>query len=249
MSKAQVNLDIIFGYMTFLILIYYFAGLTVDLYTPFLDKSRTENNLKKNLVLVSLVKVFDYENFEESCDIFQEGLSGISTNYKILGQRLDSISLEDSFVKGVSFWRVPGFLKVKGYSNNSPGLASFSLLLPPSVIKVSTVNFTSFDNYVVSKDEQDNNFIEVNLSFSSEDDYKELLISHNVNYPSYYFLDSFSSVSLNYFFEKIPGRKSCFKTEVESEDSIFFEFFSDLGSFDKDLVGFVSVESWWNDEI
>ncbi len=255
MKRAQINLDLLFAYIVFIIFIAYFAGYVLDLFNPFLDYSKSVLVEKNNMVLRNnVITILNLKNANEACNISVPNLSGIEVEYSINTFNMvvndEQITWPNETKGSILFKREQGSLLVVGGTNSTPINATLVFTMPETGIKYNEINVSAGDSIKYSTDSSNNIIFEVNLSVNSTDRLSGYRIFTSFSDSRYVVVslardrttgqDLFDTIYIG----KTKAGGHC-REGGETDLKTQFAQYKNLGEESEDFLSFIEVNAWW----
>lgn len=256
MGKGQINIDLLFAYLVFTIFVWYFSGFVLDLFTPFLDYSKSTVIEKNSLILRNnLIDVFSVDNAKSSCNISIPSLAGSSVSYTISAFNIlstDELVLFPNMTYGrIVLKRERGNLIVMAGTNETPLNASIRITFPESIVKTESFNITEgTESISYSMDEFSNFLFTVNLSVNSTDRYSAYKILTNLENDSYVIVESIINRSSGknlyeyLYIGDVKAFDSC-TSGNETDYKTSFTHYKNLGGGVDDYFSLIECDAWW----
>lgn len=252
MGRGQINIDLVFGYLAFVIFIWYFSGYMGDLFTPFIDYARIESVEKKVLLNRNEIASFvNVDNIGSVCNITLSGKYGNYVEYLIKGFNLFKKDAGFTYPNQTS----GSALIIRDYDSftvlagtNSTGFnASLRFTIPYTLVRVDGFDNSVFDYYNYTIDDYGNLVFDVNLHAGSDNKLVGYVFHTGINKPSFLVIEVFSPEYDKLFVGSTGIMGSCFAGS-ESDKLTYHSFFKRLGYGSDEFYGLISMRTWWFDE-
>ncbi len=249
MGKGQINVDLIFGYLAFLIFVWYFTGYMQELFTPFTDYANLQLLSKKSMLNINDIASFvNLNNINDACNISIPGKYGDKVTYTISGFNIydqdSDYALPSSTNGSVLFIRDYGSFKVLAGTNGPSFNASLYFTIPNTLVKVYGINNSALDSYNESYDSYGNILFSVNLFANSTHNLSGYNFETGINSNAFLIVESFNHDMALLRVGSYPASASC--TSGNQTSTITNEnFYKRLGYGNNDFYGLINVESWW----
>ena len=252
MGKGQVNIDLVFGYLAFIIFVWYFSGYMGDLFTPFIDYAKVEALEKKTLLNRNEVASFiNINNVQDVCNLTLAGKYGNKISYSIRGFNLFkkdySFLFPDNTNGSLVFVRDHDSFTVFAGTNSTDFNATLQFTIPSTLVRVEGVNNSVFDYFNQSIDEYDNVVFNLGLHASSSNKLVGYSFHTGFSDDAFLIIERFDNAYFNLWIGNVRAYDSC-SSGSENDLLTFHNFFKKFGYGSDEFYALISISTWWEDE-
>ncbi|MBR9679187.1 MAG: hypothetical protein GON13_02885 [Nanoarchaeota archaeon] len=249
MVKGQINIDLIFGYLAFILFVWYFSGYMGDLFTPFLDYAKVEALEKKTLLNRNEVASFiNVNNIQDVCNLTLEGKYGNEVAYSIRGFNLFkkdySFFSPDNTAGGLVFVRDYSSFTILAGTNSTDFNSTIQFTIPSTLVRVDGVNNSVFDFYNQSIDDYGNIVFTVGLHASSSDSLVGYSFHTGFKDDAFLMVEIFNNDYSNLWIGEVHAYDSC-SSGSENDMLTFHNFFKRIGYGSDEFYALISISTWW----
>jgi len=242
----------VFGYLAFIIFIWYFSGYISDLFSPFIDYAKLEFLEKKTLLNRNEVASFiNINNIHDVCNMTLHGKYGNKIEYLIKGFNVFEKDVDyappDSTNGSLVFVRDYDSFTVLAGTNSTNFNASIRFTLPFTLVRVDGVNNSVFDYYNWSVDDYGNLAFDVELHAGPGKSVVGYTFHTDFSSDAFLIVERFNHDYSKMWIGDVPAFDYCF-SGAENDRLTFHNFFKRVGYGNKKFYALISISTWWNDE-
>ncbi len=257
MKKAQIiNIDLMMGYLAFIIFVWFFSNYSLELLNPFIDFHKFQINEKNTMILANLMfPSVDLKNFDKVCNITITGNTGNEVTYKIIGFDLFNTDLDyitPNLTEGsIVFVRNFNELAILTGTNSTKLNSSVTITLPETIVRTESTLTETDDSISYNFDVYGNVIIKISSYVNSTDGYDEFKILTGFETSNFAIINSIEDNTT----EDITNvaylgalKLSDYCSEGYEKDSTSnMEYFKKLEYNNENLLAQVTIKSWWEE--
>jgi hypothetical protein len=256
MGLGQINIDLIFGYLAFIVFVWYFSGYVGDLFTPFMDYAGFESIEKSALLQRNKVaSVINIDNIKDVCNISVADVYGSSISYLIKGfnvfEKDEDFTYPNETDGGVVIVRDHSSFTIMAGTNSTSFEKEYNativFTLPFTIVRVDELSTSPPDYYNQSIDDYGNLVFEVGLSTNITDKFSGYVFHTGFKTDKFMVVEDFTNDYSTLFVGDVKAEDFCF-SGAESEKVTYYNFFKRIGYGDNEFYGLISATTWWLDE-
>jgi hypothetical protein len=252
MGKGQINTDLIFGYLAFIVFVWYFSGYVGDLFTPFVDYAGFESLEKNALLQRNRVASFvNINNIDKACNVSVQGVYGSQVSYRIKGfnvfEKDELFTYPNNTYGRVLIIRDYASFTILAGTNSTEYNATLIFTLPYGLVRVEGVSNSDMDYYNQSIDDYGNLVFEVGLFTNSSHRISGYTFHTSFKNDKFMVIEDFSNNPSNLFIGSVKSEGSC-SEGAESDLVTSYDFFKRIGYGRNEFYGLISIKTWWIDE-
>ncbi|PIO00039.1 hypothetical protein COT72_02625 [archaeon CG10_big_fil_rev_8_21_14_0_10_43_11] len=253
--NGQINIDLLFGYVVFIIFVAYFSGFVLDLFNPFIDYSRVIATEKNNILFRNeVITNLNLKTIGAACNKTVPNLAGSNISYQINALNIlgkDDFAVFPNETSGrVVIAREKGDILVMAGTNFTAINTTLIFSIPEAVVGIDELNTSAGDGISYVFDSSNNLVFYVNLSVTQSDPFSAYRILTTITQPTFIIIIGLfdrqtgqNQYNLLYIGD-VKAQDSC-EAGAQTDLKTTFSHYENLGNTIEDYLSYLEASAWW----